>query len=296
MPEIPDLNTYRRALSARIDGARLCDINIISPFILRTANPAPDVLVDHTVTRVHRLGKRLAIDLDGDLHIVIHLMIAGRLRWYPEGNKVPLRPALIAFEFDTGTLVLTEAGRKHRAAVHLTGSEADMLAMHPGGLEVQAVSFQAFLARASAENHTLKRTLTDQRLFAGIGNAYSDEILHRARLSPMRQSRQLDEAAWRRLYDASREVLDEWSQRLADECGDDFPDRVTAFRPEMAVHGKYREPCPDCGKPVQRIRYATNECNYCAQCQNQGNILADRALSRLLKKDWPRTLEELDER
>ena len=296
MPEIPDLNTYRQALADRIEGAILREIRIISPFVLRTVQPGPDALADHVVVRVHRLGKRLAIDLEADLHIVIHLMIAGRLRWYPGGGKVQLRPALAAFEFDTGTLVLTEAGRKHRAAIHLLGSEAAMLDMHPGGLEVQEVSFDAFHARVSSENHTLKRALTDQRLLAGIGNAYSDEILHRARLSPMRQTRQLDETEWRRLYESARAILDEWSLRLTEKCGDGFPEKVTAFQPEMAVHGKYREPCPDCGKPVQRIRYATNECNYCAQCQNQGNILADRALSRLLKKDWPRTLEELDER
>ncbi|XOV87929.1 MAG: Fpg/Nei family DNA glycosylase [Pseudomonadota bacterium] len=294
MPELPDLTVYLDALASRISGEPLRGIRIANPFVLRSVDPTPEQLVGLGVTGFQRLGKRLVINLEDDCFIVIHLMIAGRLRWRDPGAKLPGRLGLAGFDFDPGTLVLTEASQKHRASVHLVRGRATLRSFDPGGKEFAGLSLEGFVAALSQENHTLKRALTDQRFIAGIGNAYSDEILHRARLSPMRQVRQLSEAQWQALYLACGEVLAEWTARLRREAGDAFPEKVTAFHAEMAVHGRYRSPCPDCGKPVQRIRYATNECNYCAVCQNQGNLLADRALSRLLKKDWPRRLEDLD--
>ena len=294
MPELPDLTVYLDSLEAHIGGQVLNGIRIASPFILRSVSPTTEELVGKPVTGFQRIGKRLVIEIAGDYFIVIHLMIAGRLRWYKAGAGIPKKFGLIAFDFESGTIVLTEAGQKHRASVHLVAGEEALREFDPGGLEIYDIDLKQFVAAMTRENHTLKRALTDPRILAGIGNAYSDEILHRARLSPMRQVRFLEETQWEALFDSCKQVLQEWTDRLRSETADRFPDKVTAFHPEMAVHGKYRQPCPDCGKPVQRIRYATNECNYCAACQNQGNLLADRSLSRLLKKDWPRTLEELD--
>lgn len=294
MPEFPDITVYIEALAERIDGAELRGVRLASPFVLRTAEPQISEVTGHCVTGLARLGKRIAISLEDDYHIVIHLMIAGRLKWYNAGRKIPGKLGLAAFDFDTGTVVLTEASQKKRAALHLVRGQADLRAHHPGGLEVFDVGFDAFRTALSRQNRTMKRALTDQRILSGIGNAYSDEILHRARISPMRQVKYLDDDDWQRLFEATRATLTEWTNRLRAKTAGKFPEKVTAFQPEMAVHGKYKEPCPDCGNPVQRIRYAANECNYCALCQNQGNLLADRGLSRLLKKDWPRTLEELD--
>ena len=296
MPEIPDLTIYLEALDERVRNRRLTGIRVTSPFVLRSVSPSPDQLAGRHVVGFRRIGKRLVIELEHNSFIVIHLMIAGRLRWYKFGAKVPARLGLMAFDFESGSLILTEAGQKHRASVHLVAGEENLSGFDAGGREIFDINLDEFMASLSAENHTLKRSLTDQRFIAGIGNAYSDEILHRARLSPMRQTRQLDSAQWAALYDACKTVLAEWIERLRKECAGKFPDKVTAFHQQMAVHGKYKLPCPDCGKPVQRIRYATNECNYCALCQNQGNLLADRGLSRLLKKDWPKTLEELESR
>ena len=294
MPEIPDLTVYLEALDARIRNHRLIGIRVTNPFILRSASPPIGELAGRQVIGPRRIGKRLVIELEDCYFIVIHLMIAGRLHWYKSGRKVPRRLGLAAFDFDSGSLILTEASQKHRASVHLVHGSQALSTFDSGGLEVFAAALPEFIAALSRENHTLKRSLTDQRLLAGIGNAYSDEILHRARLSPMRQTRHLDDREWQALYEACRTVLEEWIAHLRRESAGAFPEKVTAFHKEMAVHGKYKQPCPVCGKPVQRIRYATNECNYCAVCQNQGNLLADRGLSRLLKKDWPKTLEELD--
>lgn len=295
MPELPDLTVYLEALQARIGGHAIQGIRVASPFILRTVTPGIDAFVGKTVTGFRRMGKRLVLEVEEEHFIVIHLMIAGRLRFYKTGAKMPARLGLIAFDFDTGSLILTEAGQKRRASVHLVSGQQDLQALNPGGAEIFDISQTEFVSALTRENHTLKRSLTDQRFIAGIGNAYSDEILHRARLSPMRQVKYLSEDDWQRLYDACKVVLQEWVDRLRAKTEGKFPEKVTAFHEEMAVHGKYRQPCPDCGKPVQRIRYATNECNYCAACQNQGHLLADRGLSRLLKKDWPRTLEALEE-
>ena len=294
MPELPDLTVYLEALAERIQGRQLVGIRIASPFILRTAAPGVGELTGRHVTGFSRIGKRLVLELESDYFIVIHLMIAGRLKWYKPGARIPAKLGLIAFDFDSGCLVLTEASQKRRASVHLVKGRSDLAAFDLGGLEVFDISLDDFVGAMTRENHTLKRSLTDQRFLAGIGNAYSDEILHRARLSPMRQTSKLTPDEWQALFTACRDVLREWIILLRTQSADRFPERVTAFHPEMAVHGRYQQPCPDCGKPVQRIRYATNECNYCAACQNQGNLLADRGLSRLLKKDWPKTLEELD--
>jgi formamidopyrimidine-DNA glycosylase len=247
------------------------------------------------VIGTRRLGKRIAIDLEGDLHLVIHLMIAGRFAWETKGAKLPGKIGLAAFDFSSGTLILREAGTKKRASLHLVEGEAALRAHDRGGVEVIGSTLEAFRAALTAENHTLKRSLTDPRVFSGIGNAYSDEILHRARLSPMKQTRHLSDDEIARLHAATQDVLALWTERIRDEAAGAFPEKVTAFREGMAVHGRWREPCPDCGAPVQRIVYAENECNYCARCQNEGRLLADRALSRLLKSDWPRTLEELEE-
>ena len=294
MPELPDITVYVERLDALLKGETLEGVRLRSPFVLRSVEPGIDELAGRRVESVRRLGKRIVLGFDGELFLVIHLMIAGRLRWRGPGAKIPARFGLVAFDFAPGTLLLTEAGSKKRAAIHVVRG-ADALAEHdPGGLELFEADVDAFGAVLRRENHTLKRSLTDPRLFSGIGNAYSDEILHRARLSPLQLTRRMDDGAVATLFDAAREVLDEWTARLRDQTGDGFPEKVTAFRPGMAVHGRYGKPCPDCGTPVQRIIYVENETNYCARCQTGGRLLADRSLSRLLKKDWPRTVDELE--
>jgi formamidopyrimidine-DNA glycosylase len=305
MPELPDVEVYVSALADRIKGERLQGVRLKSPFLLRSVAPPLRQAYDRTVTGVRRLGKRIVIDLDaapspnphgpGDLHLVIHLMIAGRFAWEKPGAKLPGKIGLAAFDFSSGTLILREAGTKKRASLHLVEGEEALRAHDRGGIEVMGSTLEAFRTVLTAENHTLKRSLTDPRVFSGIGNAYSDEILHRARLSPMKQTQHLSDDDIARLHAATQDVLAQWTERIRDQAAGGFPDQVTAFREGMAVHGRWREPCPDCGAPVQRIVYAENECNYCARCQNEGRLLADRALSRLLKSDWPRTLEELEE-
>lgn len=292
MPELPDLTVYCEHIEKRVLGKPLRRVRLGSPFLLRTAVPPIDAATGRKVTGVSRLGKRIVLSLEGDLHLVIHLMIAGRLHWVPAGKKPGRRP-LAAFEFPDGWLTLTEAGTKRRASMHLVQGSAALAAMNPGGLEPLTATREEFLARLLAENHTLKRALTDPRLFSGIGNAYSDEILHRARLSPIAMTRSLNEEEKTRLFDATRQVLSQWTERLRAESKDLFPENVTAFREGFAVHGRYRKPCPVCGSPVQRIVYAENETNYCARCQTGGKLLADRSLSRLLKKSWPRSIDEL---
>jgi formamidopyrimidine-DNA glycosylase len=292
MPELPDVTVYVETLSARIIGARLERVKLLSPFVLRTAVPPLSAVDGRKVEGVRRMGKRIVLALEHELFLVLHLMIAGRLRWLAPGQKPPARITLALFEFATGTLAFTEAGSKKRASLHLVQGEA-LAEFDMGGLEVAHASVEAFRERLQRENHTLKRALTDPRLFSGIGNAYSDEILHRARLSPIAMTAKLAPEDVERLHGAVREVLAEWTARLRDQAGSDFPTGVTAFRPEMAVHGKFGQPCPVCGAPVQRIVYAENETNYCARCQTGGTILADRALSRLLKSSWPRSIDEL---
>ena len=290
MPELPDLTVYLESLAARISNRRLLRVRLLNPFLLRTALPPISAAEGRQVAGLGRLGKRIVIALEGELYLVLHLMVAGRLRW---DGKTPRSITLAHLDFDSGTLTVTEAGSKRRASLHLVQGGAALAAMDPGGIEVLQSSLAQFAARLASENHTLKRSLTDPRLFAGIGNAYSDEILHRAKLSPIAMTKTLGEDDVARLHAAAREVLLEWTARLRSQAGAAFPQRVTAFRDQMAVHGKYGEPCPACGAPVQRIVYADNETNYCARCQTGGKILADRALSRLLKKSWPRSLEEL---
>jgi formamidopyrimidine-DNA glycosylase len=296
VPELPDITVYCEALAARVVGAKLLDIRLQTPFLLRSVEPPLTEALGQEVRSVERLGKRIVFSCGRDLHLVLHLMIAGRLRWYAPGGKIPAKIGLAAFDFSTGTLVLTEAGTKRRASLFLLRGRKALRALDPGGLEVLEASPEAFAERMWRENRTLKRTLTDPRILSGIGNSFSDEILHSAGLSPFRQTRQLSDAEMRRLYQACRHILTEWTDRLRRETGDGFPEKVTAFRDGMAVHGRYRQPCPDCGSPVQRVVYAENEANYCARCQTEGRLLADRALSRLLKSDWPKTLEELEER
>ena len=293
MPELPDITVYIEALRERILGAKLESTRITHPFLLRTFDPPISLLYGRRVIDLRRIGKRVAIGFEGDQWLMLHLMIAGRLHWFPAGATKTGRAALAYFVFDTGTLTLTEAGSKRRASLWVFGSGKQLSEQDPGGLEILAAPYEEFRNRLLAENHTLKRSLTDPKTFSGIGNAYSDEILHRARLSPVTLTQKLDEPAVRRLYDAIREVLPEWIERLQKDAGQDFPQGVTAFRPEMAVHGRFGKPCPTCGAPVQRIRYADNETNYCPKCQTGGRILADRSLSRLLKDDWPRTIDEL---
>jgi formamidopyrimidine-DNA glycosylase len=263
--------------------------------VLRTVEPAPAAAVGRRVVGVRRIGKRIALELEGELFVVLHLMIAGRLRWRPPGKKVSGKTALAVLEFAAGSLWFTEASARKRASLHLVAGEDALREFERGGLEVLDAELGAFTSRLLAANHTLKRALTDPRIFSGIGNAYSDEILHAARLSPMKWTQRLGDDEVRALWQATRATLSLWTQRLREEVGDGFPEKVTAFREGMAVHGRYRQPCPDCGEPVQRIRYADNECNYCARCQNDGRLLADRGLSRLLRGDWPKTLEELEE-
>ena len=288
MPELPDVIVYCNALNAHIGGKPLRGARIVNAFVLRTAVPPLTDLVGRRVVEVRRLGKRIVLAFEGDLYLVVHLMIAGRLRWLSDGRKPPGRITLALLDFDGGTLALTEAGTKRRASLHVVEGAAALAAFDMGGLEVEGADVATFAARLREENHTLKRALTDPRILSGVGNAYSDEILHRARLSPLAHTRKLDDAAMARLFEATRSVLAEWTAQLAAEAGEGFPEHVTAFRPQMAVHGKFREPCPVCGTAVQRIVYAENECNYCPGCQTNGVILADRALSRLLHASFPR--------
>jgi formamidopyrimidine-DNA glycosylase len=296
MPELPDIEAYLAALRPRVLGARLDRVRLASPFILRSVDPPLAAVAGRTVTGLRRLGKRIVIKLEGELFLVLHLMIAGRLHWRAAGARTPGRTGLAAFDFSTGTLVLTEAGTKRRAALHLVRGEAALRAHDPGGLEVLEADLPAFRASLQAENHTVKRVLTDPGVLSGIGNAYSDEILHAARLSPVRLTRQLTDDEIARLFEATRRTLTEWVERLSRDASERFPEQVTAFRDGMAVHGRFGQPCPVCGAPIQRIVHAENEINYCARCQTSGRLLADRALSRLLKKDWPRTLEEMEAR
>ncbi|MDR3632553.1 MAG: DNA-formamidopyrimidine glycosylase family protein [Isosphaeraceae bacterium] len=293
MPELPDITIYLEALDQRVVGRRLDAVRVQSPFLVRTFDPPLDSLKGKTVRALRRLGKRIALGFDDELWLVLHLMIAGRLHWKTLGAKLSSKAALAAFDFANGTLLLTEAGTKRRAALHVVQGEEALRAQDPGGLEPITATLDAFQATLRQANHTLKRALTDPRLFSGIGNAYSDEILHRAGLSPLALSQKLTDSEVDRLYTATRTVLLEWVDRLRAEAGDAFPEKVTAFRPGMAVHGRFGEPCPVCGAPVQRIRYADNETNYCPGCQTGGRILADRSLSRLLKDDWPRHLDDL---
>jgi formamidopyrimidine-DNA glycosylase len=296
MPELPDVDVYVAALHARVLRATLEQVRLKSPFLLRTVAPSVTAAHGKRVTGVRRLGKRVVIALEGDLFLAIHLMIAGRLHWKPKGTKLAGKLALAAFDFTTGTLTLTEAGTKKRASLHVVHGENELAALSRGGIEPLDATLDEFRATLTRENRTLKRALTDPAIFSGIGNAYSDEILHAAKLSPTQLTRNLDDGELARLCYATRATLIAWRDRLAAEAGENFPERVTAFRPGMAVHGRHRQPCPVCGAPVQRIVYAANESNYCARCQTGGKLLADRALSRLLGKDWPRTLEELEGR
>jgi formamidopyrimidine-DNA glycosylase len=296
VPELPDITIYLEALEARIVGRPIGAVRIVGPSLLRSVDPPIAEAAGREVRGLRRLGKRIVWELDGELYLVFHLMIAGRFRWKPPGAALPRKLGLAAFDFENGSLLLTEAGTKRRASLHFLRGEEALSEHERGGLEVLEAHPEAFRERLLRENHTLKRALTDPTLFSGIGNAYSDEILHRARLSPVRLTQKLDDSEIARLFEATRETLLEWLARLREQTGDGFPEKVTAFRPEMAVHGRYREPCPTCGAPVQRIVYAANETNYCAPCQTEGKLLADRALSRLLKKDWPRSLEELEAR
>jgi formamidopyrimidine-DNA glycosylase len=294
MPELPDITAYLAALEPRILGRTLERVRLASPFLLRTVDPPLSEAEGRSVTGLRRIGKRIAIGVEGELWLVLHLMIAGRLHWRPRQAKLAGRQALLALDFPGGTLVLTEAGSKRRASLHVVRGQAALDAMDPGGIEISSSSLEAFQTALCAENRTLKRALTDPRLIGGVGNAYSDEILHAARLSPVALTHKLSGEEWARLYAATRETLEAWTARLSAEAAKKFPEGVTAFRPEMAVHGRFGQPCPRCGAKVQRIRYADNETNYCAACQTGGKVLADRSLSRLLGKDWPRTLEELE--
>ena len=296
MPELPDIVVYLEALQSRVVGERLKRLRIASPFLLRSVEPRPEELAGRVVRRLARLGKRIVFGFDDDYFVILHLMIAGRLRWKPPGAPIPGRLGLAAFDFPAGTLLLTEAGSKHRASLYIVRGAAGLAAHDPGGIDVLADDLGAFRAALTRESHTLKRTLTDPRLFSGVGNAYSDEILHAAKLSPLKLTTQLTAGEVERLHHATRDTLRAWIERLRKATGDGFPEGVTAFREEMAVHGRYRKPCPVCGSPVQRIRYAENEVNYCATCQTGGRVLADRALSRLLQEDWPRSLEEWEAR
>jgi formamidopyrimidine-DNA glycosylase len=296
MPELPDVTVYVEAVAARAIDRKLVRAIVKSPFLLRTADPPLSAAHGRKVREVRRVGKRIAIGLDGDLWLVLHLMIAGRLHWSASAPKMGGRNVLAAFEFDGGWLSLTEAGTQRRAALHVVRGEAGLAALSAGGIEPLDATLEAFSAALRSENHTLKRSLTDPAIFSGIGNAYSDEILHRAMLSPVAMTQKLSAQEIARLYDATRATLVEWTDRLRAEAAGGFPEKVTAFRPGMAVHGRYGEPCPRCGAKVQRIRHASNETNYCARCQTGGRLLADRAISRLLHEDWPRTLDELEAR
>lgn len=292
MPELPDIAVYLAALARRVAGRRLLGVRVASPFLLRTFDPPLESAANRVVERLRRIGKRIAFGLEGDLWLVLHLMIAGRLHWKPPRAALAGKSALATFDFEHGSLVLTEAGHKRRAGLWVVAGEAALAEHDPGGIDPLAASEAEFAAAITRENHTLKRALTDPTILSGVGNAYSDEILHRARLSPLALTQKLPPESVSTLWRAARDVLVEWTDRLATEAGDDFPEGVTAFRPEMAVHGRFGRPCPACGSPVQRIRYAENETNYCARCQTGGKVLADRSLSRLMKDDWPRKLAD----
>jgi formamidopyrimidine-DNA glycosylase len=293
VPELPDIVAYIEALDRKIGGQLITGVRIKSPFVVRSFEPSIGSIVGHRVAAIRRMGKRIVMDLDGDLHVVIHLMIAGRFLWKTPGAPLTNRIALAAFDFADGTLILTEAGTQKRASIHVVATTEGLAEFDRGGLEVFEATVADFAARLRSENHTLKRSLTDPRLFSGIGNAYSDEILHRARMSPVQLTKNLKDDDIATLFAATKEVLTEWTDRFRAQVAEGFPEKVTAFRDEMAVHGKFGEPCPVCGTPVQRIRYASNETNYCARCQTGGKLLADRALSRLLKQDWPKSIDEL---
>jgi len=296
MPELPDILLYLHALRPRIVGRPVERVRLASPFLLRSIDPPLTAIEGRTILDLHRLGKRVVMEAQGELFLVFHLMIAGRFRWKPRDAKITGKVGLLALDFPDGTLLMTEAGTKRQASLHVVQGRAALAPHDPGGLEVLDADLQTFRQALEHENHTLKRALTDPHLFSGIGNAYSDEILHAARLSPFKQTASLDDAEVKRLYDATRLTLTLWTSQLQDEAGDEFPEKVTAFREGMAVHGRYGQPCPDCGAAVQRIVYAANEANYCAHCQTGGRLLADRSLSRLLREDWPRTLDELERR
>ena len=296
MPELPDVLIYIEALMPRVVGQPLERLRIGNPFIIRTIEPPSSEFIGRRVTGLRRMGKRIVFVFEADLFMVIHLMIAGRFRWREPGTAIPGKVGLAAFDFPTGTLLFTEAGSKRQASIHLVRGSAGLAEFERGGLEVLEADLPAFAERLTRENHTLKRTLTDPHIFSGIGNAYSDEILHAAKLSPMKLTSALSDAEIARLFEATQRTLDAWIQRTRDEIGDRFPEKVTAFREGMAVHGRYGQPCPVCGSPVQRIVYAQNECNYCARCQTEGRLLSDRALSRLLRQDWPKTLDEMERR
>jgi formamidopyrimidine-DNA glycosylase len=294
MPELPDIAAYISALGPRVVGQKLEQVRVASAFLLRTVQPPLSSAEGRTVRELRRIGKRIAIGMDGDLWLVLHLMIAGRLHWRPPGAKLAGRNSLASFDFANGSLVLTEAGTKRRASLHVLSGEEALGSIDPGGVEIFDCDLEAFRDALTAENRTLKRALTDPRIVSGIGNAYSDEILHAAQLSPIKLTHKLDQEEWERLFTATRETLQLWIDRLKTEAEGSFPEKVTAFRKDMAVHGRYGQPCPRCGETIQRIRYADNETNYCARCQTEGRVLADRSLSRLLGKDWPRTLDELE--
>jgi formamidopyrimidine-DNA glycosylase len=294
MPELPDILAYIGALEKRIVGQPIEQIRLASPFLLRTAQPPIKDVEGRVVRQIRRIGKRIAVGVEGDLWLVLHLMIAGRLHWKTRGVKLAGRQNLAAFDFPNGSLVLTEAGSKHRASLYVVEGEAGLQSLDPGGIDVFTSDLAAFREAMTAENRTLKRALTDPRILSGIGNAYSDEILHAAQLSPIAQTHKLKAEEWERLYNVTRDTLRDWIDELRTEAETGFPEKVTAFRKNMAAHGKYGEPCPRCGEKIQRIRYADNETNYCARCQTGGKVLADRSLSRLLGSDWPRTLDELE--
>jgi formamidopyrimidine-DNA glycosylase len=296
MPELPDILLYLHALRPRVVGQHVSRIRLVSAFLLRSIDPPPASVEGRLVTDLHRLGKRVVFELERELFLVFHLMIAGRFRWKPAGAPVPGKVGLMALDFDNGTLIMPEAGTKRQASLYVVQGRDALERHNPGGLEVLNIDLATFVEALCRENHTLKRALTDPHLFSGIGNAYSDEILHAARLSPFKQTSGLTEEEATRLFDATRSVLSSWIDRLQSETGNEFPEKVTAFREGMAVHGRYGKPCPVCGLPVQRIAYASNEANYCVTCQTGGRLLADRSLSRLLREDWPRTLEELERR
>jgi formamidopyrimidine-DNA glycosylase len=296
LPELPDIELYLAALTPRVVGATLERMRVASPFFVRTVAPGPEDFAGYRLLALRRLGKRIVWAFEDGLFAVVHLMIAGRLRWRPPGAAIPAKLGLAAFDFGTGSVLFTEAGSRKRASLHLVRGEAAVAALDPRGADVMRMTLAEFASALTHENHTLKRALTDPHTFSGIGNAYSDEILHAARLSPLKLTASLDSAEIAALFDATRRVLQEWTTRLIEETGGEFPDKVTAFRPGMAVHGRYRQPCPRCGTPVQRIVYADNEANYCARCQTGGRLLADRALSRLLKDAWPRSIEEWERR
>ena len=293
MPELPDVTVYVELIAAKTIGRKIERVRVTNPFVVRSVDPPIGEIEGKVVRETRRIGKRIAIGLDDDLWVVIHLMIAGRFRWLKPGAKIPGRLGLAAFDFDNGTLLLTEAGTQRRASITVVRGEAALADIDRGGVEPLEVDEKTFGEQLTKENHTLKRALTDPSTFSGIGNAYSDEIFHRARISPIKLTSRLTRAEITRLYTATREVLVEWTERLRNEAGGEFPAKVTAFHDEMAVHGRFGKPCPVCGTPVQRIRYASNETNYCARCQTEGKLLADRALSRLLKKDWPKSIDEL---